>query len=217
MLDQPAQQPQHSAHVIVLGNEKGGSGKSTTALHIAVALLKAGQRVATIDLDGRQKTFTHYIENRRAWAARSGIQLELWADRAPVQLELPTHCCVERAESGSIEANEMTEVAHFSAAVSAIEHSYDFLVIDTPGNDTFLIRLAHSMADPLITPINDSFLDLDVLAALDPVNFAVTGESHHAKMVRDARRLRRKTDGRLTDWVVVRNRLSTLRSRNTRL
>ena len=81
-------------------------------------------------------------------------------------------------------------------------------MIDTPGNDTFLMRLAHSMADTLITPINDSFLDLDVLAALDPVNFAVTGESHHAKMVREARRQRRLTDGRMTDWVVVRNRLS---------
>ena len=217
MLDQAAQQTRPSAHVVVLGNEKGGSGKSTTALHIAVALLKAGQRVATIDLDGRQKTFTHYIENRRAWAARPGIQLELWAKHAGIQLDLPTHYCVARAESGSIEANEMAEVANFSAAVSAIERSYDFLVIDTPGNDTFLMRLAHSMADTLITPINDSFLDLDVLAALDPVNFAVTGESHHAKMVREARRQRRLTDGRITDWVVVRNRLSRLSSRNKRL
>ena len=217
MLNQTAQQAHHCAHVVVLGNEKGGSGKSTTALHIAVALLKAGQRVATIDLDSRQKTFTHYIENRRAWATRPGIQLELWAERAGIQLELPTHYCVERAESSSIEANETTEVANFSAAVSAIERSYDFLVIDTPGSDTFLMRLAHSMADTLITPINDSFLDLDVLAALDPVNFAVTGESHHATLVREARRRRRMTDGRLTDWVVVRNRLSTLRSRNTRL
>lgn len=214
---EPTQQVHHSAHVVVLGNEKGGSGKSTTALHIAVALLKAGQRVATIDLDGRQKTFTHCIENRRAWATRPGIQLELWAERAGIQLELPAHYCVERAESSSIEANEMTEVANFSAAVSAIERSCDFLVIDTPGNDNFLMRLAHSMADTLITPINDSFLDLDVLAALDPVNFAVTGESHHAKMVREARRQRRMTDGRLTDWVVVRNRLSTLGSRNKRL
>ena len=217
MLNQTAQQAHHCAHVVVLGNEKGGSGKSTTALHIAVALLKAGQRVATIDLDSRQKTFTHYIENRRAWATRPGIQLELWAERAGIQLELPTHYCVERAESSSIEANETTEVANFSAAVSAIERSYDFLVIDTPGSDTFLMRLAHSMADTLITPINDSFLDLDVLAALDPVNLAVTGESHHATLVREARRQRRMTDGRLTDWVVVRNRLSTLRSRNTRL
>ena len=55
MLVQASPAQSGSAHVVVLGNEKGGSGKSTTAFHIAVALLKAGQRVATIDLDCRQK------------------------------------------------------------------------------------------------------------------------------------------------------------------
>src|SRR5262249_61022140 len=135
----------------------GGSATPTTALHIAVALLKAGQRVATIDLVGRQKPFPNYIENRRAWTARPNIQLELWAERAGIQLELPTHYCIERAESNSIEANETTEVANFSAAVSAIERSYDFLVIDTPGSDTFLMRLAHFTAGTLIPPINHSF------------------------------------------------------------
>ena len=116
-----------------------------------------------------------------------------------------------------MEANETTEVANFSSAVSAIERTHDFVVVDTPGNDTFLMRLAHSMADTLVTPINDSFLDFDVLATLDPINFAVTGESHYAKMVREARRQRRQFDGRLTDWIVVRNRLSELGSRNKRL
>jgi chromosome partitioning protein len=205
MLVQPIQEASQSAHVVVLGNEKGGSGKSTTALHIAVALLKAGQRVATIDLDSRQKSFTHYIENRRDWAAR-----------ARIQLELPTHYSVERAESSSVEANEAQEFANFSAAISAIERTHDVVVIDTPGSDTFLMRLAHSMADTLVTPINDSFLDFDVLAALDPTNFAVTGEGHHAKMVREARRQRRLVDGRLTDWIVVRNRLFALGSCNRR-
>jgi chromosome partitioning protein len=203
MLVQPIQEASHSAHVVVLGNEKGGSGKSTTALHVAVALLKAGQRVATIDLDGRQKSFTHYIENRRAWG-----------ERARVELELPTHYTVERGESNSQEANEAQEFATFSKAISAIEHSHDVVVIDTPGNDTYLMRLAHSMADTLVTPLNDSFVDFDVLATLDPTNFAVTGESHYAEMVRDSRRQRRLVDGQLTDWIVVRNRLSALGSRN---
>jgi len=206
MLVQPIQEASPSAHVVVLGNEKGGSGKSTTALHIAVALLKAGQRVATIDLDSRQKSFTHYIENRRDWAAR-----------ARIKLDLPTHYCVERGESSSVEANEATEFANFSKAISAIEHTHDVVVIDTPGNDTYLMRLAHSMADTLVTPLNDSFLDFDVLATLDPTNFAVTGESHYAEMVREARRQRRLVDGNLTDWIVVRNRLSALGSRNKRL
>jgi chromosome partitioning protein len=136
MLVQPIQETPRSAHVVVLASEKGGSGKSTTALHIAVALLKAGQRVATIDLDGRQKSFTHYIENRRAWA-----------ERGRIQLELPTHYCIDRAESSSVEANESKEVANFSTAISAIEHSHNVVVVDTPGHDTFLMRLAHSMAD----------------------------------------------------------------------
>jgi chromosome partitioning protein len=206
MLVQPIQEASRSAHVVVLGNEKGGSGKSTTALHIAVALLKAGQRVATIDLDGRQKSFTHYIENRRAWA-----------ERARISLELPTHYSVERGESNSHESNEAEEFVNFSKAISAIEHNHDVVVIDTPGNDTYLMRLAHSMADTLVTPLNDSFVDFDVLAALDPTDFAVTGESHYAEMVREARRQRRLVDGQLTDWVVVRNRLSTLGSRNKKL
>jgi chromosome partitioning protein len=190
----------------VLGNEKGGSGKSTTALHIAVALLKAGQRVATIDLDSRQQSFTHYIENRRAWA-----------ERARVNLEMPTHFCVPRAETNSLDANEAKEFAAFSAAISKIEHTHDVVVIDTPGADTYLMRLAHSMADTLITPLNDSFVDFDVLGMLDQANFSVVGESHYAETVRNARRQRRMVDGKLTDWIVVRNRLSALGSRNKRL
>lgn len=206
MLVQSIEQARQSAHVVVLGNEKGGSGKSTTALHIAVALLKAGQRVATIDLDSRQKSFTHYIENRRAWA-----------ERARVALDLPTHYCVQRGEGNSLESNEAEEFVSFSKAVSAIEKAHDVLVIDTPGSDTYLMRLAHSMADTLVTPLNDSFVDFDVLATLDPTNFSVTGESHYAEMVREARRQRRLVDGQLTDWIVVRNRLSTLGSRNKKL
>jgi chromosome partitioning protein len=206
MLIQSIQGSPQSAHVVVLGNEKGGSGKSTTALHIAVALLKAGQRVATIDLDSRQKSFTHYIENRREWA-----------ERARIKLELPTHYCVERADGPSVEANEAREFDSFAKAISTIEHTHDVVVVDTPGNDTYLMRLAHSMADTLVTPLNDSFVDFDVLATLDPTNFAVTGESHYAEMVREARRQRRLVDGKLTDWIVVRNRLSQLGSRNKRL
>ena len=206
MLVQPIRESPQPAHVVVVASEKGGSGKSTAAMHIAVALLKAGQRVATVDLDSRQKTFTHYIQNRRAWAERTRIQLEL-----------PTHCCIERVETSSIETNERTEVASFCSAVSMIERTHDVVVVDTPGNDTFLMRLAHSMADTLITPINDSFVDFDVLGIFDPVNLTVTGESHYAKMVREARRERRLLDGRLTDWIVVRNRLSELGSRNKRL
>jgi chromosome partitioning protein len=195
-----------SAHVIVLGNEKGGSGKSTTAMHVVVALLQAGQRVATIDLDSRQKSFTHYIENRRDWAARSGIDLAV-----------PVHFCVARGFGLRLDEIESQEFAAFAEAVSTVEQTHDFVVIDTPGSDSYLMRLAHSMADTLITPLNDSFIDFDVLGVIDQTTMQVSGVSHYAEMVREARRQRRLVDGGLTDWVVVRNRLSTLGSRNKRL
>jgi chromosome partitioning protein len=195
-----------SAHVVVLGNEKGGSGKSTIALHIAVALLKAGQRVATIDLDCRQQSFTHYIENRRAWAGRTGLALEL-----------PRHFRTDLGSSMQIADNEAAEFAQFSAAVGEAERSFDFIVIDTPGTDRYLMRLAHAMADTLVTPVNDSFMDLDVLGTIEPEAYVVTGESHYAEMVRDVRRKRRQLDGASTDWIVVRNRLSMHGSRNKQL
>jgi chromosome partitioning protein len=192
-----------SAHVIVVGNEKGGTGKSTLAMHLTVALMNFGQRVATIDLDSRQKTFTHYVENRHSWAKRCGGRLKA-----------STHFCVSSGSTRKLDENEAIEFTRFSDALASIERAYDFLVIDTPGTDNHLTRLAHSMADTLVTPINDSYVDFDVLGRVDPTTFTVTGESHYAKMVREARLQRRLVDGARMDWVVMRNRLSLIDSGN---
>jgi chromosome partitioning protein len=195
-----------SAHVIVLGNEKGGSGKSTTAMHVAVALIILGQRVATVDLDSRQKSFTRYIDNRRGWVRH-----------ARLDLKVPVHFCVARGTALKLDENESIEFAGFAQAVGAVERSHDFIVVDTPGIDCYLTRLAHSMADTLITPLNDSFVDLDVIGTVDATTYSVIDESHYALMVRNARRQRRLIDGTRMDWIVVRNRLSVLSSRNKRL
>ena len=203
MLMQSSERRPSSAHVVVLGNEKGGSGKSTVAVHIAIGLLKAGQRVATIDLDGRQRSLTRYMNNRSAWAARTGLNLEL-----------PAHFCIELGQSMQISDNENCECQRFIDAVGALDRSVDFVVIDTPGSDSYLNRLAHSIADTLVTPLNDSPLDFDVLGIVDPVTSAVTGVAHYAAMVREARRKRRQLDGSTTDWIVVRNRFSALASCN---
>jgi chromosome partitioning protein len=195
-----------AAHVVVLGNEKGGSGKSTLAMHVAAALMNVGQRVATIDLDSRQKSFTRYIEFRRDWAKRTRLDLKI-----------PTHACIARAATLKLDDNDAIEAAQFAEALSAIEQSHDFVVIDTPGADTPLTRLAHSLADTLITPLNDSFVDFDVLGTLDPINLVVTGEGPYAQMVRDARRQRREIDFVRMDWVVVRNRMSQVGGRQAGL
>ena len=187
-----------SARVIVVGNEKGGSGKSTVAMHLAVALMKSGQRVATIDLNSRQKSFTHYIENRRAWAQHVGRSLEV-----------PEHLCLDATNDDNGQA--------LTDAVDALAQSHSFIVIDTPGHNSDLMRRAHSIADTLITPLNDSFVDLDVLGTVDPETLGVTGTSHYAEMVDEARRQHQSDDNVTPDWIVLRNRLSTLGSRNKKL
>src|SRR4051794_22158811 len=147
MLVQASQGQSGSAHVVVLGNENGGSGTSTPALRIAVALLKAGQRVATLDLDCRQQSFTHYINTRSAWARRTKLDLEL-----------PLHRCIKLGETMQVAENENSEFLQFMEAVSAVEGSFDFIVIDTPGTDSYLMRLAPLMGDTLVTPVNHRFL-----------------------------------------------------------
>ena len=198
-----ANQSGKSTYVIVVGNEKGGSGKSTLAIHVAIGLMQAGQRVATIDLDSRQQSLTHYIQNRDAWRRRTGLDLHV-----------PSHCFVAREEGLRNDENEAAEFDRFIERIAAAEPEHDFIVVDTPGSDCYLMRLAHAMADTLITPLNDSFVDFDVLGAVDPVTYALTQTSHYAEMVRDARRARRKVDQNDLDWIVVRNRLSSTRSRN---
>jgi chromosome partitioning protein len=201
VLTAPLHQLRPPPHVVVVGNEKGGSGKTTIAMHVAVALLKAGQRVATVDLDGRQRTLTHYVESRRGWARRN-----------QVDLELPTHFCIARVEGAMVAENEAAECSDFQRAIAAAQDRHDFVVIDTPPHDSYLMRLAHSVTDTLVTPLSDSFIDLDVLATLDPVTLTVTGISHYGELVRETRRHRRPVDGALIDWVVVRNRISPRRS-----
>jgi chromosome partitioning protein len=193
------------AHVIVVGNEKGGSGKSTTAFHLAIYLIHAGHSVATIDVDSRQQTFTHYVRNRRSYAQERGLRLP-----GPRHFHLPS------AWGDSVRENDKAEFDVFRRAVGEVEDSVDFLVIDTPGFDTNLTRLAHSLADTLVTPVNDSLIDLNVLARVDPETGQPIETSHYSRLVQRARSERLAVTGETVDWVLVRNRIAMLGSRNAR-
>lgn len=194
-----------SAHVIVLGNEKGGSGKSTTAIHIIVALLKSGRRVASIDTDSRQRSLTRYIENRERWARKSGTFLDL-----PIHFAVPTDI------GATIRDIEEREYEALASAVGRISESVDFVVVDTPASNSYLMKLSHSLADTLVTPLNDSFIDLDVLGRIDPDTHEAVEHSHYSGLVREARQYRFSVDSVKPNWIVVRNRLSTLASHNQR-
>ena len=192
-------------HVVVLGNEKGGTGKSTTAVHLLFALAREGLATAAIDLDDRQRTLSRYLENRRRYAAEKGLRLPL----PPVEI-VPSSHAATREEARAEERRA------FQAALAKLEGRADVIIIDCPGRDCFLSRLAHAHADTLITPMNDSFVDLDLLASVHPDSYRIERLSLYAEMVFEARKQRALTFRRELDWIVMRNRLANLDARNKR-
>ncbi len=186
-------------HIVVFGNEKGGCGKSTAAMHAVVALLRMGYRVGTIDLDARQGTFSRYIANRYY----GNIQRD---KGTPV----PRHLGVMQSLAPTLKERMDDESSHFFAALEDLTRNNDFVVIDTPGADNHLNRLAHRFADTLVTPVNDSMLDLDLIADIDPETGAVRGPSVYARHVMQVRESRKKELNLPMRWIVMRNRVSPL-------
>jgi len=193
------------AQLIVLGNEKGGSGKSTAAMHVIVALLRDGYCVGAIDLDARQATLSGYLAARTAFAEAKRLDLPL-----------PRSVAVHRSERDSRAAAEAEEDERFAAALADLSRDCDIVVIDCPGADTHLSRLGHGHADTLITPINDSFVDFAMLAKVDPDNHEVVHPSIYSEMVWQARKRRFARDRGRIDWIVMRNRLGASEARNKR-
>ena len=192
----PARLRKGQAHRIVFANEKGGTGKSTTAVHVAVALSYLGASVASIDLDPRQRTMHRYIENRLGTLEKRG-------------LTLPTPDC---------EVFRGNATGDLIAMIRRIEANCDFLIIDNPGRDDPFARVAVEHADTLVTPMNDSFVDFDLIGQVDAETFKVKKLSFFAELIWEARMKR----SRMTieqqrpemDWIVVRNRTGHVEAKN---
>ena len=192
-------------HVIVIGNEKGGAGKSTLSVHITVACAISGLKIAALDLDRRQRTFERYFENRVRWA-----------DLHDTELPSPEFHFLERAGSDQRDEAAREEYAAASALIAKMSAAYDVVVIDAPGADTPASRAAHACADTLVTPLNDSFVDFDLLAEIDPLTGNIGKPSVYAEMVWEARKSKAASTGKSIDWVLMRNRLSPLDAKNKR-
>ena len=189
--------------VIVVGNEKGGAGKSTLAIHIACGLLHAGRRVAILDLDLRQRSMSHFFAHRAAWTAANNVSLPM-----PLEPDLGEGKALAKAD-------EAEQIARFEAAFAEAQ-SAEVILIDTPGGDTALSRAAHARADQIVTPMNDSFVDFDMLGTVDPVTLELLKPSTYSESVWEARKHRAITQGRhaAIDWIVITNRLAVAEARN---
>jgi len=190
-------------YVFVVGNEKGGAGKTTCTMHLIASLIEMGLKVASIDTDSRQHSLTRYIENRKVFKANN----------PDINLVIPDHFLVTNSTARDVATQESEEQAAFDLALSTASLS-DVVVIDTPGSYSFLSRLAHSYADTIITPINDSFLDIDVIAKVNSQDLSIISPSIYSEMVWQQKMIKAQKTGKSIDWIVMRNRLSNINSKN---
>lgn len=193
------------AHIIVFGNEKGGSGKSTTAMHVLTALLHSGKTVGALDLDLRQKTLTRYIQNRI-----------MYINRHTIDLPFPKTAVLKTPHDLGREPGYETTLHAFQDGLKQLDQTNEFIVVDCPGHYTQLSELAHAMADTLVTPMNDSFVDFDLLARIDGETNKITGPSIYSEMVWNARKARAEAGSQPLKWFVARNRIHMLAMKNKR-
>ena len=192
-------------HIFVVGNEKGGAGKTTCSMHLIIGLLDQGYKVASMDTDSRQHSLTNYLDNRKAYNQKNIEQ----------KVQMPLHFHLGESTEKTVETRESDDKARFEAALAEAKEHADYIVIDTPGSHSFLSKLSHSHADTIITPINDSFLDLDVMAKVnDSLN--IVSPSIYSQMIWEQKMQRASRDRGTIEWIVLRNRLSSLDAVNKR-
>lgn len=198
----------NKTHIIVIGNEKGGAGKTTTTMHLISSLLHLGLKVTSVDADCRQKSLSRYLENRAHYLKKHGADLKM-----------PKHFILEESTDREVEQRRIQDHQQLKKLVEeelSSDDAPDFLIIDTPGSNTYLSNYAHSVADTIITPVNDSFLDLDVIAQIEADTFKIIRPSFYAQAIWEQKMEKAKRSRGEINWVVLRNRLSALDAKNKR-
>ncbi len=193
-------------YFFVIGNEKGGAGKTTCCMHLICALLEQGFKVASIDADVRQQSLSRYLQNRTDYNKANPEN----------QVLEPKHFILQEDKSDNVSQKEQQEIVMFENIINAIGTNFDIVVIDTPGSFSHYSRLAHSHADTVITPMNDSFIDLDLIARINPADFSVICPSIYSEMVWKQKMVKMQKSGKPIEWIVMRNRLTSVESTNKR-
>ena len=182
---------------------RGGAGKTTIAVHLTMSLLYLGFKVITIDTDVRQASLTQYLGNRKKTTNLDKLKVPH-----------PTHYRVAASQKQIINEIKNDECDQITDILSKEDKLTDFIIIDTPGSYNHLSVLAHSFADIVITPINDSFFDVHVLAEVESKNFDIVKPGIYTQMMWEQKINKAKREGKSINWIIMRNRLHSLDSNN---
>lgn len=181
--------------VLVFGNEKGGSGKTTVAFHTAIYMAYEGLKVGCVDLDIRQQSFSRYAENRTSYVNRNNTKL-------------PGIYVIPYPESKKHDSDYINDT------ILTMKGKFDLVIVDTPGSSTASSSAAHGQADIVITPINDSFIDMDLLGQVQNDDCNQITPGIYSQVVWSQKLKKAKQDGKEIDWIVLRNRMSNIEARN---
>ena len=189
--------------IIVFGNEKGGSGKTTTAMHIMAYLLLKNESVGVIDLDIRQKSLFRFLENREAYSNQMGVELSL-----------PKRGFIIESVNDSKNLAYQEEEEMLDSCIQELKSKCTYILIDCPGANTNFAILAHKRADLIISPINDSLIDFDLLGRINTRSKKITNVSIYSEMIWNTRKHRIVLNLPSSKWFVLRNRMAHVNSKN---
>lgn len=190
----------HPAHIIVIGNEKGGTGKSTIAMHLSTKLLMENYKVAVLDLDGRQGSLSRYVENRKNFC-----------DSHHIDLPQPLLYRVSPTSDPNQISDSLQELDN---TIRKLSSDFDAIIIDTPGHKNYLFEAAHMYADTLISPITDSLIDLSAIAEIDSADGQLKCPGPYAEFVWETKKQLASKGKNYLNWIICGNKTTSLKSRN---
>lgn len=183
--------------IIVFGHEKGGTGKSTLTIHVAIGLKMQNYTVGVIDLDARQGTSIRFLTRRE--------RLDLMV---PDQ-----YFGILNSTSDSKEIAFKEDEIALKTAITKMR-DLDYIIIDTRGSNNNFTQLAINFCDKLITPINDSVLDIDMLISIGSKDQVFFGP--YTQTVWEQKKQRNlQNNMKPIDWYLIRNRVSPIVTKNT--
>ena len=145
--------------VIAVTNQKGGVGKTTTAINLSACLAAAGKKVLAIDADQQGNTTSGLglDKNAMEWTI-----YDVFLEQATIE-EVKQPTCVEGLEV--LPAN-ISLTGILKRALDEVKQAYDFVIIDCPPSLNLITINALTAADTVLVPIQCEYFALEGLEQL---------------------------------------------------
>ena len=158
--------------IIAIANQKGGVGKTTTAINLSACLAEAGKKVLTIDLDPQGNTTSGLGVNKNEQEkttyelliGKNSIEECLLKEVLPGLDVLPSNVNLSGAEIELIGIRQKEFI--LKKEIDKVRDNYDFVIIDCPPSLNMLTVNAMTTADTVLVPIQCEYYALEGLSQL---------------------------------------------------